>query len=86
MSQHCAPLPPDPDHPTIEGMDRYLLAEHEHDGRHDPTDEWISLTARAVLTEFSGPSVELGPWSFAPDEARLLAASLAILADRCEPG
>lgn len=78
-------MTPDPDHPTIEGMARRLLAEHSHDARHDATDEWVTLTTRAVLVEFSGPGVELGPWSFSPDEARLLAASLTILADRCEP-
>lgn len=71
----------DPLHPTPTGIERYILVEHEHDGRHDRTDEWCVVTARAVLVEFFGPAVEVGPWSFAPDEARLLSASLAILAD-----
>ncbi|MGI8417562.1 MAG: hypothetical protein ACR2P2_15455 [Nakamurella sp.] len=63
---------------------RYLLEEHWHLILDEGTDEFVNLPARAIIVDAAGPSVELGPWSLSPDDARLLAASLSILADMAE--
>lgn len=77
----CRPMPADPDHPDEPGSRRHLLEAHHHAARHDASDEWVTVPVRAVMVDCLGPRVELGPWSFTEDEARLLGASLVLLAD-----
>lgn len=62
----------------------HVLAEHQHTVLHEPSDEFRTILARAVDQPRIGPSVHLGDWSLSPDDARLLAASLNLLADATE--
>lgn len=64
--------------------ERHVLEQHWHTLLTDETDDYLNLPVRAVLIDPAGPAVEVGPWSVSPDEARLLAASLRILADTAE--
>lgn len=63
---------------------REVVELHFHSVRHDPTDEWVSLPVRSVAHIGYDPMVEMGPLSIRVDEARLLAASLTIMADLAE--
>lgn len=75
---------PNYDEPRASGNDmepgRHILEEHLHVVLHDQADTFATLPARAVR-QVTGPAVEVGPLSLSPDDARLLAASLTILAD-----
>jgi hypothetical protein len=64
-----------------------VLEQHRHVVLHEATDEWVTLTASAVFTDdgITGPAVHLGDWSLSPNDARLLAQSLTILADLADP-
>lgn len=76
-------LPDDPDHPTFDDAPRYLLAApHTADVRHDASDEFQTVTARAVFVAdgLTGPVVELGPWSLEAADAHRLGAALCDLA------
>ncbi|MCA1007419.1 hypothetical protein LCL87_17010 [Rhodococcus hoagii] len=77
-------MPEDRAHPSFEGHTRYGIERHIHNLRHDQLDEYQDVAVTAVFSA-GGGSVELGPWSMAPDEARLLAVSLTQLADLAEP-
>jgi hypothetical protein len=59
----------------------HVLAEHQHTVLHEPSDQFRTIHVRAVDQGAFGPSVHLGDWSMRPDDARLLAASLTMLAD-----
>lgn len=63
---------------------RYLLEEHWQLMLDEGTDEFVNVPVRAVIDAAAGPAVELGPWTLSPDDARLLATSLSILADLAE--
>ncbi|MBM4726059.1 hypothetical protein GS446_05380 [Rhodococcus hoagii] len=81
-------LPHDPAHPTLDNAPRYPIAEpHVLKVRHDASDEWQNLTARAVFIDdcFTGPILELGPWSMSPLEARQLGDALRGLAAELDP-
>lgn len=64
--------------------DRHVLEQHVHVVADDESGEWVNLPARAVVIDCAGPGVELGRWSLSPDDARLLADSLRLLADLAE--
>ncbi|SDO19072.1 hypothetical protein SAMN04515671_0089 [Nakamurella panacisegetis] len=66
-------------------VERIVLETHWHSGREDRTDGWVNFPVRAVCIDASGPSVELGQFSISPDQARVLADSLRILADVADP-
>jgi hypothetical protein len=75
----------DAEHPTDEwDGPRYLMETHRITVRHDVSDEWFQLKISAVFIDSCGPAVEIGPWSVSPDEARVLAASLTMLADHAD--
>lgn len=75
----------DPEHPSDDDVGpRYLMETHWHTVRHDVSDQWFELKVSAVHVNGSGPAVEIGPWSICPEEARVLATSLAMLADESE--
>ena len=62
----------------------HVLAEHQFTVLDEPSDEFRTILVRAVDQPLNGPSVHLGEWSMNPDDARLLAASLNLLADEIE--
>ncbi|RYV52056.1 hypothetical protein [Pengzhenrongella frigida] len=62
----------------------HVLAERQHTALHEPSDQFRTIRARAVDQPRIGASVHLGEWSMSPDDARLLAASLNLLADSIE--
>lgn len=62
----------------------HVLAEHQHTVLHEPSDTFCTIRVRAVDQPRIGPSVHLDDWSLSPDDARLLAASLNLLADETE--
>lgn len=75
-----APRHQDPNEPT-----RLVIEEHRHVVREDETDEWVILPVRGCVVDSLGPHIELGPYSLAPADARLLALSLTMLADMADP-
>lgn len=60
---------------------RQILETHWHSPLDEGPDEFVNLPVRAVIVDSAGPAVELGPWNLTPDDARLLAVSLKMLAD-----
>jgi len=65
-------------------VNRHVLEEHWHLILDEGPDEFVNVPVRAVIVDAAGPAVELGPWTLSPDDARLLAISLSILADLAE--
>lgn len=47
----------------------------------EPSDMFVTIRVWAVDQSNVGPSTHLADWSLSPDDARLLAASLNLLAD-----
>lgn len=81
---HLTELPTDPQHPNLsDGEPRLHIETHHHAANHDALDECVTVTATAV-TDAGGGRIELGPWSFLPSDARVLAVSLNALADALE--
>jgi hypothetical protein len=62
----------------------HVLDEHQHTVLDELKDTFTTIHVRAVIQGVYGPSVHLGDWSMSADDARLLAASLSILADATE--
>ncbi len=97
MTDHCGPTFPTPftfddergDRIDLTGdgvhdAERRVVEQHWHVVQHDQSDEWVNLPARAVYVDAAGPAIEIGPFSLDPDDARLLAESLRMLADLAE--
>ncbi|NKZ73533.1 hypothetical protein GTA09_31295 [Rhodococcus hoagii] len=63
LSTTTARPPHDPAHPTSTTRPATHRRTHTTKVRHDATDEWQNLTARAVFIDdcFTGPILELGP-------------------------
>jgi hypothetical protein len=70
-----------PEHPTPEGVSRFVIERHWHTVSDDPADQFVTIAAAAVFRDAFGPCVELGSWSMDPAAARALADSLRLLAD-----
>lgn len=79
------PLPADPSHPGSDEEGRIGIERHWHAWNHDQLDELQTIAVTAVFQDGAGGSVELGPWSMDPHDARMLAQSLTMLADASEP-
>jgi hypothetical protein len=62
----------------------HVLDEHQHTVLDELTDTFRTIHVRAVVQGVYGASVHLGDWSMSADDARLLAASLSVLADSTE--
>lgn len=61
------------------------LERHKHFLLNRDTDTFADVHAAAViLGDGIGPTVQLDRWDISPDDARLLADSLRILADLAE--
>lgn len=76
-------LPHDPDHPGTDGS-RLHVDRHWHTFTNDRSQEFETIRAAAVFEQGPGVSIELGPWSMTPHDARVLAASLTVLADAAD--
>ncbi len=64
---------------------RLILEEHLVMVLLDQQDTFVVLPTRAIRDDID-PRVEVGPLSLSPDDARLLAKSLVILADLVDGG
>ncbi|WP_182261754.1 hypothetical protein [Rhodococcus sp. UFZ-B548] len=81
-------LPDDPAHPTLDNAPRWLITDEVTALlRHDASDEFVNVRAAGVYTDdgITGATVELGPWSMSPLEARQLGDSLRNLAAAADP-
>jgi hypothetical protein len=85
-NQRIEPWTEDEDsaHPSPEGLTRFILERHYHLLQRDDTDEIGLVNVTAIYRDCFGPSIELGPFSMSPGDARALALSLSVLASVCD--
>ncbi len=69
----------DPEHPSVDGGQRLVVARHLHMLHHDQSETFDHVPITATFQEYMGEQIEFGPWSMSLQDARLMAQSLLTL-------